>query len=51
MSVQSTVTRTKRITRFGVLFYTVLSVAVLLFAGFFGWQIWRVVDRHVTTEH
>lgn len=50
MSGQSTTATTRRVPRFGPLFYTVLSVAVLLFVGFFGWQTWHQLDRHITTQ-
>jgi len=32
------------------LFYSVLSVAVLLFVGFFGWRTWLAVERRITTQ-
>lgn len=43
-------THTKRVPRFGPLFYTVLSVALLLIVAFFGCQIWGTVEQRITTQ-
>ena len=50
MSDQQTTAREGRVPRLGPLFYTILSIAALLFVGFFGWQTWRRIDRHLTAQ-
>ena len=43
-------TQTKRVRRFGPLFYSSLTIAVLLVIAVFGWQSWQIVDRRITTH-
>ena len=50
MSAQPTTAQTRTVPRFGPLFYSVLSIAVLLFVGFFGWRTWVAVERRLTTQ-
>ncbi len=50
VSVQPTMTKTKQVPRFGPLFYCVFSFAVVLGVTFFGWQAWRTVHGHITTQ-